>query len=332
MKKYKQFNNDLRESTPNQTESYYTLFDNLGDYIEYIIDVATIKNVEDIFLVAGGLNAAIVRVKCHNAGEVKVKIPSDKLIFSEVFFLKQLKAHAIPAPKVLHYSSDCRVIPYPFMVTEWISNAQTFYGRDEETLIDGGRVYAEALHQVHQIPTKGFGMPLDAEGITWSAKSWTEALTQFLGQTIKSDAIVFSQSERRDILALTVNNDKLNFKNPSLIHGDPPNGLMRITPTVRLLGLFDPSSIVGGSPLFDWTSIYCINENGDLGTGFMKGMSNFSQCYTNLRPVPVAEHRLFHFFWKTCYFYDHGWEVHSLKDATLKQLRITQRLYSNLST
>lgn len=322
---------NLRTVVPNRSESYYTLFENLDKYVECIV-TKYIHDASVIELIRGSVNAAIVKITTPNA-KLLLKIPSNKYLIPEIFFIKTLNSKKLPSPKTIEYDIDQTHIPYPYLITEWINGAESFAGHiDDQIAIDGGNVYAQNLYPVHQITVRGFGIPKDVDGTKWSCTSFVEALNEFFGSNIVQETpkLLYGNT-LSNIEEFTLKNDHLNTQNSVLLHGDIPNGLMRINPTIQLLAFIDPAGIIGGDFLYDAASVFCINEDGDYGTGFMHGFRNTYFSMHLLNTVEKSRYELlllFHLYWKSCFFHDHGWNPKFLINECLKQLDVVESLSS----
>lgn len=281
---------------------------------------------DKIFVEKGGVNATLIRYQVKDK-QYYVKIPKNELVIPEIFFLNKLKRYGIPAPKIIYYDTSKAIIPYPFLIMERIERGQSFGKHIKDNIaVRGGYVYAQWLYKIHKIKVNGFGSPIDIQGRTWTSGTWIEALRDFLIKNIKSSTPgrIFRKTEIKKIYNITVNNPRLDIKRPVLLHGDIPNGIMMVKPRVELLAFIDPGEIIGGDFIFDVSSVYCFNERGEYGSGFMKG---FLARYRELHKLTLEEQyrfyhlRLFHLFWKTCFFYDHKWKIENLYNETLKQLK-----------
>jgi len=274
----------------------------------------------------GGVNATLIKYQTRNK-HFYVKIPQNGLVKPEVFFLNKLRKHNIPAPKIIYHDTSLGIIPYPFLILERIEGGQSFEKHIKDKIaIEGGYVYGQWLYKIHKIRVNGFGLPIDTQGKAWTNRTWVAALRNFLVKNIKPSTPekIFTETELKKIYNLTINNSRLNIKKPVLLHGDIPNGIMRLQPKIELLAFIDPGEIIGGDFIFDISSIYCLNEKGEFGSGFMKGLL---LGYTKLHKFTYEEKyrfrclRLFHLFWKTCFFYDHEWQTDNLYNKTAKLLR-----------
>lgn len=300
------------------------LIKNSKQYISEIFSYLNIKS-EDIDLINTGTTSLIVKFR-QGTKYYCLKIPSDKVIIPEIFFLQKAKENHIKVPEIISYDINSKVIPFPFIIVEWIDNSQSFTGHiTDGVAVSAGSVYAEEIYKLHQIKVNGFGYPLDIKGNKWDSETWVDALKLFIDRNIDNQIpkLLFNNSQLEGIYNATIRNNKLNLDQPNLIHGDIPNGLMKWHPKIEFLGFIDPSGIVGGNYMFDVASIYNINENGDLGEGFMSG---FEGKYRDLHKFDADTeysfkcHRLFHIFWRSCYFYQNKWNHESLVQLTIKSL------------
>lgn len=300
---------------------------NLGNYFSKIVDFFNL-NPKNVHQIKGGINSILIKYSEHNKNYL-VKIPLNKFVIPEIFFLKELNKNNIPAPHVVHFMTNQDIFPYPFFIMDWIEGAQSFDSHINNKVAEkGGAVYAEELIKIHRIQVSGFGVPLDVEGRKWSSNSWLDALSEFLEINIdrNTPSNIFSKLELELIFSFTISNRKIKIRNPVLIHGDIPNGLMQIDPEIKLIAFIDPAGIIGGDFLYDVSSVYCINEAGEMGHGFMKGY----RIIFNLHGIEPEEKfrleclRLFHFFWKTCFFYERSWGTKLLKTNVFKQLSLLE--------
>jgi len=329
--KFDFLNHNVRILSPNQTERFYNLRENLGAYFLQIAEKYSLIP-EKIKLIDGGINSVLIKFK-NKSSSYLLKITTNKDATSEIFFYRALSTNALPVPKIINFDLSEDLIPYQFFIMEEVEGVQSFQDHiNDETATKGGYIYAKELKKVHNIAVNGFGRPLDIGGLNWSQKSWLEALKSFFEENAgyKNVENLFTSEQLKAIYRLTIVNQKLEILKPCLLHGDIPNGLMQIKPTIKFLAFIDPSGIIGGDFLYDVSSIYHINEKGEIGVGFMKG---FEKGCTEAYPMNNQEiyrfHclRLFHLFWKSGFFYKHGWNTNLLHEQTITKLDQIQKQY-----
>lgn len=247
----------------------------------------------------------------------------------EIFFIKTLKKFSIPCQELVAYNISRKIIPYPFFITKWIE-ADSFVGHiNDKVAIEGGIAYGKELVKIHKIKVSGFGIPSDLEGKRWTSRSWTGALEDFFKKYCRLDTPykLFNKDEVGYIFDIVFKNKKLDIPRAYLLHGDVPNSLALKKPNIKLLAFIDPGRMIGGDPMFDLASIYNINEKGEFGKGFMKGLI---AGYSLVKPLTSRERcrfrylRLFHLFWKTCLFYDKKWNCTFLLEKTRSYLNYLQ--------
>jgi len=315
----------------NYSAGYINLKKNIESYSQMIFHELNIK-AQDIRFLDSSVNAIIVRFLA-NGKEFALKVPSNKRLLHEVFFINTLKQYGVQTLDLVHVDLDCKIIPHPFFIAEWIMLADSFEGHyNDSVAYEGGVVYGTELTKVHVIPTNGYGLPLDINGERWSAESMNGALKNFLHENIfdlQANKTV-SNKDLEAIYSLTVHNQKLNSKSFLLI-GDIPNALMQISPSVKVLAFNDPSGILSGNPLYDLSSMYFYNENADIGTGFMKGFTHSWRHTMKVTPHVQFQFdcfRLFHLYWKTCFFNDHKWNYQKVGTMLAKHLEYIIKNYT----
>lgn len=332
--KFDSLNHNVRILFPNQTEGFYNLRENLGAYFLQIAEKYLLIP-EKIKLIDGGINSVLIKFKNKHSSYL-LKITANKDATSEIFFYRALSANNLPVPKIINFNLTEGLIPYQFFIMEEVEGVQSFQGHtNDKTAISGGYLYAKELKKVHNIAVNGFGKPLDIEGENWSQKSWLGALKSFFDENAGYQNVknLFTSEQLKAIYRLTILNQKLEILKPCLLHGDIPNSLMQIKPTIKFLAFIDPSGIIGGDYLYDVSSVYHINEKGEIGVGFMKG---FEKGCAETHPMNDQEiyrfHclRLFHLFWKSGFFYKHGWSTSLLHEQTLAKLKQIQQQYDSL--
>jgi aminoglycoside phosphotransferase (APT) family kinase protein len=316
--------NHRRRNKASRNAVYVQLRDNINNYFAKLAKHYQWRP-ENVQIIDTGINAVIVKFT-DKKKKYALKIPSSGFIAHEVFFYNQLKKHRIKSPEVITFNLDKSIIPYPFMIMQWIDGAQSFENHvDDKIAQQGGQLYAQELIKVHRITVAGFGSPIDVKGKAWTSRSWLVTLREFINQNIQpgTPKAIFRKRDFDTIKILSWQNKKLEIDQPKLLHGDLPNSLMRIQPQIEFLAFIDPSLPIGGDPMYDLASIYVVDEMANLGSGFMRGFTN---SYRSMQVLTKAEFyrcqhlKLFHYFWKTCYFYDHGWNYHKLYLETLTYL------------
>jgi len=282
------------------------------------------KNIQYIY----GSNSIVAKFDSNNL-TYAFKISLIDSLMTEVYFINTLKNNSIPCQELMNYDFSNKIIPFSFIITKWI-NSDSFVGHvDDEISINGGQEYGKGLIGIHKIELGGFGVPLDINGTKWSSPTWNKALESFFKKNIRSKTPlkIFDTNIVETIIDKTYRNTKLSIPVPYLIHGDLPNSLATISPKIKLLAFIDPGGIIGGDPMFDLSFVYTYNKNGDFGNGFMKGLIS---GYTDIRKLTNSEMyrfnhlKLFHLFWKTCFYYDQKWNHEYLMSEThsvLKQLK-----------
>jgi len=270
---------------------------------------------------------SIVYKYTHNNQTFALKVSLIDTLETEVFFIKTLNANFIPSQLLVAYDFSKEIIPCSFIITRWI-NGDSFIGHiNDEISFKGGIEYGKELVKMHEIKTGGYGVPLDPLGKKWSSKNWNRALISFISKNIKKETPlkIFDKETINSISRMTYFNSKLSINEPKLIHGDLPNCLAQKKPEVKLLALIDPGGIVGGDPMYDLSFIYNYDENGYFGEGFMNGLLKGYTDQKKLSPSEIYRFkclRLFHLYWKTCFFYDKKWNHNFLMSETNEYLKV----------
>jgi len=264
-----------------------------------------------------------------NKASLLLKIPSDGFVLPEVFFLRSLTKAKVLSPKVVSYSVAG---PYPFILMTFIEGGQDFDDSSSSVSYESAVEYGRSLQRVHHIKTLGYGIPLDAEGLIWESSTWLGALKTFLEKVVSSTTFkaLYSSSEIEEILRYTTENPRLEIKNPFLLHGDIPNGIMQYKPKIKFLAFIDPATIISGDPIYDIASVYCVNERGSYGTDFMRGFGSVFEKYIDSSDDVKYRWnclRLFHLFWKSAFFVEQGWSGVFLVEETKKHLKRIIKLY-----
>lgn len=299
------------------------LLENIDQYFKEVSTAQGI-NPSNAEVIDTGVNAVIVKFS-DQGQNYALKIPSDKEVIPEIYFLKRLEGAVIKAPRIIDFDLSEEIVPFPYLITKWIDEAESFENEPKSTILKGATIYGRELAKLHRLSAGGFDYPLDINGQKWSCGSWLCALRNFIERNIQVSSMekIFGKRELGIIQDLTWKNKRLEIDSPKLLHGDIPNGLMKIYPKICFLGFIDPNPPIGGDPMYDLSSIYIPNEEGNINYLFTEGLLRGYREVVDLDEEDEYRFRclrLFHLFWKTCFFYEHGWNHKSLHKETLKYL------------
>ncbi len=221
-----------------------------------------------------------MRVETADARYVLKISPWPDDLYVSTSFYQRLEATGAPIPGVIAFDDSRTVIPYDVQVLAWIDGTD---GRDLPPHLhtQAGRLMGRALRQIHSLSTDGVGSPQTAGG--WSAASWPAALRQNFRYDRQVTHALFRPQEVAAIEEIVLADARMEPAQPRLIHGDvvSANGLFRIEGgAVRLVGIIDPGSMVGGDPMFD------LAGGTDTQTPFAMGLWD---GYVEGRPLSGAE-------------------------------------------
>jgi aminoglycoside phosphotransferase (APT) family kinase protein len=194
--------------------------------------------------------------------EVRVSTPARHVVLvispegdlsSEVFFLRAVAVKNVPAPQMIQYDLSRTAMPFAYALEGYVS------GSPASTLSDGpllrmvARQTGRALRRIHSIAAPGCGQPL-ANG-RWPARSWSEALRQWLEQrewSMRAQEVLGAPLLDR-LHAATLDHAALAFAEPRVIHGalDPAHVSASVGESAQLEALVRPGMLVGGDPMFD---------------------------------------------------------------------------------
>lgn len=243
----------------------------LKDYDSITRKIAEHSNLggaELVQLKGGYVNVVLLATK-GNTRRV-IKIFADDSLRNELYWYDKAEKAKIGEPRSLSYSLSKKVVPYEYLIADYIS-ASPLDWKSKKLLYDAGLFAGRSLRKLHKIRVDGFGH-IKPNG-KWSSKTWAGALMERRRFAINDEAALKilkpRQVERID--DLTVYNKGLDFKDPRLLHGDLYEENVLHSEARNKFFIIDPSSfMIGGDPMYD-VSFSLVERSGSFHKGFKEG-------------------------------------------------------------
>jgi aminoglycoside phosphotransferase (APT) family kinase protein len=223
----------------------------LGDYAAAIVEPLKVRPT-GATLVCATNRRIEVRMTTATSHLLLVIAPESDLAH-EVFFLRMLAAHDLPAPRLITYDLSCATVPFTYAL-ETYPGSLTLAALDHAALVRvAGRRIGRVLRRVHRIEAPGYGAPTPTG--RWLARTWREALMRWLEQrNFDAQAETALGSDVATMLrAATLDHPAFACTQPRVLHGaiEPSCVVVTVGESVQLEGLVRPETPVGGDPLFD---------------------------------------------------------------------------------
>lgn len=233
------------------SEALRRILARLGDYAALIVEPLKARPT-GAALVCATNRRIEVRITTATSHLLLVIAPEPDLAH-EVFFLRMLAAHNLPAPRLITYDLSCTTVPFTYAI-ETYTGGLTLDALDHAALVRvAGRQIGRALRRVHRIEAPGYGAP--APSGRWSARTWRDALIRWLEQrSVAAPAeTVLGSDVAAALYAATLDHPALACAQPYVLHGaiEPARVIVTVGESVQLEGLVRPEAPVGGDPLFD---------------------------------------------------------------------------------
>lgn len=244
-------NQDLHPDDPAFSEALRRILARLGDYAAAIVEPLKARP-RCATLVCATNRRIEVRITTATS-HVALVIAPDSDLAHEVFFLRMLAAHDLPAPRLITYDLSCANVPFTYAL-ETYPGSLTLAALDDPALARvAGRRIGRVLRRIHRIEAPGFGAPTPAG--RWSARTWREALMRWLEQrnfNVQAEAVLGSDLAAA-LRAATLEHPALACDQPCVLHGaiEPARAVVTVGESVQLEGLIQPEAPVGGDPAFD---------------------------------------------------------------------------------
>lgn len=244
-------NQNLDPDDPVSSEALRRIAARLGDYAASIVEPLKARPT-GADLVCATNRRIEVRITTATSHLVLVIAPESDLAH-EVFFLRMLATHNLPAPRLITYDLSCTTVPFTYAV-ETYTGGLALHALDQAALVRvAGRQIGRALRRVHRIAAPGYGAPTPSG--RWSARTWRDALIRWLEQrNVHAPAeTVLGSDVAAALYAATLDHPALACAQPHVLHGaiEPARVIVTVGESVQLESLVRPEAPVGGDPLFD---------------------------------------------------------------------------------
>ncbi|MGQ9548670.1 MAG: phosphotransferase [Roseiflexus sp.] len=223
----------------------------LGDYTASIIEPLKVRPTDAtlVGMTNRRIEVRLTTATCH----LLLVIAPEADLAHEVFFLRSLAAHDLPAPRLIAYDLSCATAPFTYAI-ETYPVGLTLDRIDNAAIIRmAGRQTGRTLRRLHRIEAPGYGAP--APNGRWSAQTWRGALADWLEQRDFNDRAeaVLGADITATLQMATLDHPILACPQPRVLHGavEPARIVVTVGESVQLEGLVLPVPPVGGDPMFD---------------------------------------------------------------------------------
>ncbi|MCS6839706.1 MAG: aminoglycoside phosphotransferase family protein [Roseiflexus sp.] len=223
----------------------------LGDYAAAIVEPLKARPMSATLVCATNrrIEVRITTATTH----LLLVIAPDSNLAHEVFFLRMLAAHDLPAPRLITHDLSCTSVPFTYALETYPGSLTLASLNDAALVRVAGRKIGRVLRRIHRIEAPGFGAPTSAG--RWSASTWREALAHWLEQRnfdAQAEAVLGSDLAVA-LRSATLDHPALACAQPRVVHGaiEPSRVVISAGESVQLEGLVRPEAPVGGDPLFD---------------------------------------------------------------------------------
>ncbi|MGB9753951.1 phosphotransferase [Roseiflexus castenholzii] len=244
-------NRELDLDDPAPSDALRRIVARLGDYVAAIVEPLKVRST-GATLVCATNRRIEVRITMATSHLLLVIAP-DADLAHEVFFLRMLAAHDLPAPRLITSDLSCTTVPFTYVI-ETYTGGLTLDSLDQAALVRvAGRQVGRTLRRVHRIEAPGYGAPTPTG--RWSARTWRDALVRWLEQR-NFDAqaeTVLGSDVVAALRAATLDHPVFACAQPRVLHGaiEPSRVIVTVGESVQLAGLVRPEAPVGGDPCFD---------------------------------------------------------------------------------
>lgn len=244
-------NQDLNSDDPASSEALRRILARLGDYAAAIVEPLKARP-RGAALVCATDRRIEVRITTATSHLLLVIAPESDLAH-EVFFLRMLAAHDLPAPRLITYDLSCTTVPFTYALETYPGSLTLASLNDAALVRVAGRQIGRVLRRIHRIEAPGFGAPTPTG--RWSARTWRDALTRWLEQrNFDAQAEAALGSDLTAMLrSATLDHPVIACAQPRVLHGaiEPSRAVITAGESVQLECLVKPETPVGGDPVFD---------------------------------------------------------------------------------
>lgn len=264
-------NQDIDPDDPASSEALRRIVARLGDYAAAIVEPLKARPTGAILVCATSRRIEVRITTATN--HLLLVIAPDSDLAHEVFFLRMLAAHDLPAPRLIAYDLSCTSVPFSYAI-ETYTGGLTLDSLDQLVLVRvAGRQIGRVLRRVHRIEAPGYGAPMPNG--RWSARTWRDALVRwFEQQNVRARAeAVLGADVAAALYAATLDHPALACAQPRVLHGaiDPSRAIVTVGESVQLEGLVRPEAPVGGDPLFDLAYALSSRQSPIFRQGVLEG-------------------------------------------------------------
>ncbi len=264
-------NQDIDPDDPVSSEALRRIAARLGDYASAIVEPLKARPTGAILVCATNRRIEVRITTATN--HLLLVIAPDSDLAHEVFFLRMLAAHDLPAPRLIAYDLSCTSVPFTYAI-ETYTGGLTLDSLDQPALVRvAGRQIGRVLRRVHRIEAPGYGAP--TPNGRWSARTWRDALVRwFEQQNVRALAeSALGADVAAAFYAATLDHPALACTQPRVLHGaiDPSRAIVTVGESVQLEGLVRPEAPVGGDPLFDLAYALSSRQSSVFRQGVLEG-------------------------------------------------------------
>lgn len=262
-------NSNIRQQKPGRSDGYYEIGANLDTYLDLIAHELKLKIINASKLI--GESSINLKLDTDTSSYIlKIDPWVGVLKTSKVFFdLVNQNVPNAPTPKIIAYDDSKIVIPYEFILLNYIDHSKPELLENTHKF-EAGRLLGEVFKDIHKVDVDGYGSPQGDN--QWQFNNWKDFIKHYLSDPCSQESNNILTA--KDIAKVKDLVDKLEEIPPKLLHADigMQNTLYTLqNDKLQLVGLIDPDTL-GGDPY--WDLAIALKENDDFGKGFAQGYWN----------------------------------------------------------
>lgn len=317
-------NNKNIRKQPGLTEKQYTLFENLQQYYDKLINHLG-WNIIDKKIMDGGYISAVIYIKLSDNTKRIIKISAKEDLYSEKYWLKECYKNNIKVPKLILDDFSQKVIPFDYIIIEY-HDAIRANVLNDDSKYNAGILFGKELYKMHQINSEGVGFTRNDN--KFQKQNWKKLLINKITEAyneLKNNTDFFP--EKNFIYMIKCINQKQFLDNitPKLIHSDPGGNNFLVTTNdekkIKDYIIIDPNDWVGGEPMYDLAFSQIIWNFKPFMEGVYKGYLDNKQL-SIIDKEKLVFYRMYTNYWASLSSYNMGWDIYKKLYDEFKKYQI----------
>jgi aminoglycoside phosphotransferase (APT) family kinase protein len=240
---------NAKEEDISPNDEFTQIHKNLSNYQDLILRNHNITPIKITKL--GGEGGANLKIDTKEQSFVLKITPYDGILQVGEYFYRRVREIDIPVPKVFELDRSKTVIPYEYILIEFIDGT-TINNLDSKNHYEAGSLVGRIAKEFHKIVVDDFS-PYIANYTSWDYAKWLERLDYYVTAQPETPQQLGLANEDIELIKNLSQSEQLLITQPNLLHGDLhyENALFTFQNNrLNLTALIDPNTTLG-DPILD---------------------------------------------------------------------------------